>query len=231
MKNSTKYTVVLATLLLSTSLFGQKSNKKFNVLTETETIIKFTPTKIFQGIVEMGVEQGIGDRSSVEFNVGPTFSNVSPFGNGHGIIESINGFDNTTGSLMGFSFSGGFRFYPVEERWVMNGFYVSPIVSFKRYNYEFEDFLTGTLDSKNGFRQSTEFGFLFGTQSWLSKYFGIDMYAGMGLRSINSTRYFVESIYDNNTGNVNTSWKQDSDNRASWFISAGIKVGIGLPKK
>lgn len=231
MKNSTKYTVVLATLLLSTSLFAQKSNKKFNVLTETETIIKFTPTKIFQGIVEMGVEQGVGDRSSVEFNVGPTFSNVSPFGNGHGIIESINGFDNTTGSLMGFSFSGGFRFYPVEERWVMNGFYVSPIVSFKRYNYEFEDFLTGTLDSKNGFRQSTEFGFLFGTQSWLSKYFGIDMYAGMGLRSINSTRYYVESIYDNNTGNFTTSWKQDSDNRASWFISAGIKVGIGLPKK
>ena len=180
----------------------------------------------------MGFEHAIGDRSSIEFSAGPTFSNVSPFGNnGHGIFEQINGFDNTTGSLMGFSFSTGFRFYPIEERWVMNGFYVSPIVGFRRYNYQFEDFIFDQLDPVNGFRQETQFGFLFGTQNCLSKYFGLDMFMGCGMKSVNSQRYFVNSLFNNQTGNYTATWEKDNSNSASWFLTAGIKVGIGFEKK
>jgi hypothetical protein len=232
MKRITILTALFLLLTISSNFYAQRSTKRFNVLTETENVLKFTPTKIFRGVVELGYEHALGDRASIEVSAGPTFSNVSPFGSGgHGILEQINGFNNTTGSLMGFSFSTGFRFYPIEERWVMNGFYVSPIVGFSRYNYQFEDFVFGQLSAQNGYRQETQFGFLFGTQNWLSQYFGLDMFAGCGLRSVNNKRYYVSSLYNNTTGTFTYEWVPDSFNNAFWFITAGLKVGIGFDKK
>lgn len=224
MKLKSLFLTFLCFSAISTSVFAQKT-KRFGSSTEATTVIKFTPTKIFRGIVELGVEQTIGDRSSIEVSLGPTVSNVSPFGtNGHGIFDYQYGLGNSTGSLMGFHTSIGYRFYPVEEKWALNGFYVSPIISFTRHNYNFEDIYSGTLPDERGHRQETGFGFLFGSQNWLSQFFGIDMYLGAGLKSINYLSYF--SSYDNIT--QKSIWVKDAQNRASWFLTAGIKVGIGV---
>lgn len=219
-------------LLSAFSLFAfeasAQKDKRFGSSTEATSIVKFTPTKIFRGVVEFGYEHAIGDRSSLEISAGPTVSNVSPFGNGHGIFDFSHGLGNSTGSHLGMHVSVGYRFYPVEDKWVMNGFYVSPVISFTRFNYEFQDFYNGTgLPAQDGFRQETGFGFIFGTQNWLSKYFGLDMYLGAGLKSMSYESYFTNYDFNTNT----PVWVKQSTDRASWFLTGGIKVGIGAESK
>jgi hypothetical protein len=224
MKIKSLFLSLLCLSVISSSVFAQKK-ERFGSSTEATSVIKFTPTKIFRGIIELGYEQTIGDRSSLEVNLGPTISNVSPFGNnGHGIFDNQYGLSNSTGSLLGFHSSIGYRFYPVEDKWALNGFYVSPIISFTRYNYNFDDIYSGTLPSQKGYRQETAFGFVFGSQNWLSKFFGIDAYLGAGLKSVNYLSYFTN--YDNWTGK--SVWVRNAQDRASWFVTAGVKVGIGM---
>ncbi len=213
------------TLVITTTAFGQKM-KSFQSKTEAETVIKFTPTKIFSGMIEFGVEQAIGDRTSVELNLGPTISNISPFGNGHGIVGDINGLYNTTGSQLGFHINGGIRFYPIEDKYVMNGFYVSPILDFRYFNYQFQDFYNPNGPAFDGFRQEMSFGFLFGAQSWVSKYFGLDTYMGMGIKSVDVKQAFNQYDPWGGTG----VWQEQRTTDARWFVTAGIKIGIGVKK-
>ena len=213
------------TLVATTTAFGQKF-KSFSSKTEAETIVKFTPTKIFGGMIEFGVEKAIGDRTSIEVNLGPTISNISPFGNGHGIVGDINGLYNTTGSQMGFHVNAGIRFYPIEDKYVMNGFYVSPIIDFRHFNYQFQDYNNPSAPTFNGFRQEMSFGFLFGAQSWVSKYFGLDTYLGMGIKSVDLKQGFNQ--YDPWTGQGK--WVEQRSTDARWFVTAGVKIGIGVKK-
>ncbi len=223
MFRKTLFLQVLILALISTTATAQRT-KRFISSTESTSIIKFTPTKIFRGVIEFGYEHGVGDRSSLEISAGPTLSNVSPFGNnGHGIFDQQYGLYNSTGSKLGFHTQVGFRFYPVEDKWVMNGFYVSPVISFTRHNYQFDNiYYPG--ESENGYRQETAFGFLFGSQQWLSKYFGIDMYAGAGLKAINYLSYYSNFDYYE----PEPQWIRQADNRANWYITMGIKIAIGL---
>lgn len=209
--------------LVATAVSAQRT-KRFKNTTESTSVVKFTPTKIFRGGIIFGYEHGVGDRSSLEISAGPTVSNVSPFGSqGHGLFDLQDGLSNSTGSSVGFHVAAGFRYYPVEEKWVMNGFYVSPEISFTQYNYLFKSQFDPSIE-ETGNKQETAFGFLFGSQQWLSKSFGIDMYCGMGLKSVSTKTYFSDYDYVTET----PTWITRSDSRASWYLTMGVKIGIGL---
>ncbi len=215
-------------LLCSSSLFAQdKPDRWFPAETEATTVIKFSPTRMFRGIVEFGFEQNLGDRVSVDVGFGPTISNVSPFNNGHGIFGDLNGYYNTSGSQIGIHSVVGLRFYPMEDKWVMNGFYVSPTFGFQQFNYQYTDFYNPNGSTANGFRRETSFGFNFGTQNWLSKYFGLDMFMGMGIKGLDIKSFY--NAYDP-WGNAGA-WQEVREKNARWFLTAGVKVSVGLNRK
>ncbi len=214
----------LSVVLLVSNVSFAQNEKWFPAETEATTVLKFAPTRVFRGIVEFGVERMLGHRVSVDLGIGPTISNVSPFNNGHGIFDGMNGYYNTTGSQIGFHTTLGLRYYPMEDRSVMNGFYVSPTLGFRQFNYEYADFYNSNANTADGFRRETSFGFNFGSQNWLSKYFGLDMFLGMGIKGLDIKSFY--NVYDQ-WGNPGA-WQENREQSARWFLTAGVRVCLGF---
>lgn len=218
--------LLTGTVLLSTfSLFAQDEEQSGR-----NSVIKFSPSKLMRGEILFSYERKMAEQASFELSVGPAISNVSPidfdhlFGNGTNATES---------SLMGFTATLGARYYPLEDKDALEGFYIAPIFGFTNLNYLYSG--NNVIESKNlpdkrGSSKQSSFAFVFGTQKWLSKSFSLDMYVGSGLRQSNIESYFIDYSTDQ-LGNTTASWQTNNSTDVQWFITGGIKVGIGFGKK
>ncbi len=191
-----------------------------------KNVFKFDPIRMSIGEINFGYERVIGEKSSLDFEIGPTISNV---GFNRNFIDPVSpGTAFQRESAMGFFTSAAFRYYPLDDRYVLNQFYVSPKFKYRMYNEEIvADPLSSSLGTNSGTSNEYIFSFNFGMQQWLAESFSLDYYLGFGISGSNSRTYYPTSMYDGNTGNWIESWRMEKDKDARFILTAGLKVGIG----
>ena len=91
---------------------------------------KFDPTRMIIGEINFSWETKIKDRLSLEFELGPTVSNLQIGGGNHFYTPGY----TETRSKMGILLSAGIRYYPLDDSPVFNNLYVSPRIKYRRYN-------------------------------------------------------------------------------------------------
>lgn len=203
-----------------------QKQKKERDLVNNNTVLKFSPLQMLVGEINFGFEKKIDEISSVEFEFGPTLSNIEfsveenhyydPFGNG--------GSTETAG--LGLFASAAYRFYPMDNSKVLNGLYVSPVLKYRLMNFGVHDY-SDVLENTKGSENDIYFTFNFGFQRWLSESFSLDFFAGIGLGYESHLHYRATSVYDGNTGLYNYDWEKDAYNGVRFVFTGGIKIGIG----
>ncbi len=232
--------VSLVTVLLSVgSLVAQNSepmmrNPYYNASNErkekikainvdNKDVFKFDPLHMVSGEINFAWEHKVGDHSSVEVELGPTISSINGVSFSHYATETNNQY---TSPQFGLLFSGGYRFYPLEDFNALNKFYVSPKFRFRQYNFLYSDELGG-LGEVKGYSNEAAFFFNIGFQKWLSNHFALDFYTGIGLGTMVGRTYYQQYTYDSNTGLSSMAWVKNSFNDASLMGTIGMKVSFG----
>lgn len=202
---------------------SSKERKSFEV--DNTWAVKFCPTQMFAGEINFGVELKVQERMSLEFEIGPTVSNIGR-NNFHFFPNNTEANEN---SAIGFLFSTALRYYPMEDHKVFNKFYISPKFRFRNYNtvYSYDYISFNKLEDQRG--TNNQFGFIFnlGVQDWLSPTFAVDYFIGFGLGYQNNNYYRVDQTYDQNTGQTINVWRSENENFTNYIVQLGIKLGIG----
>ncbi len=194
-------------------------------IVENRDAFKFDPLRMFVGELNFAWEHSLGERTSMEIELGPTISHLRLLGNNDFHIGGFNNTNSYSVSQMGVLVSAGIRFYPLEDYKVFNRMYVSPKLHFRNYNIGYN-----SPDIPNDARGvNNQFSFLFniGTQRWYSDNFALDFYAGLGIGSVNSSSYLQSFLYDGNTGLYTSEWKKYNETYARILLNFGMKVAIG----
>lgn len=198
-----------------------KKEPRKQILVENDYVIKFDPTRMLVGELGFSYEKVTGINTSVEFELGPTVSNLYN-NNNHYYYYSNNTY--TTQSGIGLLGSAAVRFYPMHD--ALNGFYVSPKLKYKAVNTQYID-QTGLLSNETGSKNQFSFMFNVGMQTWLSKQFSLDLYAGLGL-GYNYNRDFIYStVYDPITYQYTSTWSKEKYQNARVVCNIGVKFGFG----
>jgi hypothetical protein len=202
--------VFLVTILASIS-FGQESTS------ERKYAIKFAPIQLISGEFNFAYEQRIGKFTSVELELGPTFSEVGFTRGNHSFWENGN-----PDSGIGFHGALGVRLYPLCDAYEMKSLYLEPQIKYRRYNsvYTDNDYnagdVTGNLDQ-------LIFRFNMGIQFWASDRLTIDIYAGIGLGNNSDETYYLN--YDGVSGNY--IWQSNVEKELLVNGTTGIRIGFG----
>lgn len=194
-------------------------------IVENNGVMKFSPLQMLVGEINFGYEKVIDDYSSVEFEFGPTLSNIRLTVNSNHYFDPYSPSVQETSGL-GFFASAGYRFYPMDNGLVLNGFYVSPVLKYRLMNFGVVDFSENLEDTK-GSENHLNFTFNFGYQTWLSERFSLDFFGGLGLSYESHIRYNAVSTYDGVTGLYSYAWDKNAYDGVRYLFTAGIKVGIG----
>ncbi len=205
---------------------GRTRPQREQKLVDNDHVMKFSPLQMVMGEINLGFEKRINEMSSLEFELGPTLSEVGFSVNDYHYYDPWGNPTLSRNTGLGFFGSVGYRFYPMDNTMVLNKFYVSPVFKYRLYNYKLVDF-SNTLDDEKGSENQAMFTFNFGYQKWLSDHFSLDMFAGFGLAFESHNSYYVNSFYDGNTGQYTYSWKENNYNGVRFAFTAGVKVGIG----
>jgi hypothetical protein len=192
-------------------------------LNENTQIVKFAPINLLAGEINFGYERQLSQKSSLDFEIGPTLSNLRTGFNNH----FIDPFQPVTvaKSALGFLIGAGFRYYPLDETEALNRFYVSPVLKYKLMNSRFED-VSGFVDgTRCGSFSRLNFYFNFGYQFWLSKSFSLDVFGGFGLGFHSEIAYTANHIF---TGDDwLSSWEERTHSQGVLVGNVGLKLGIG----
>lgn len=201
-------------------------NKRPEKLVDNTYVMKFSPLQMIMGEINLGYERRIDEMSSIEFEFGPTLSEVgfSVSSNHYSPDPWFNSSRRTTRA--GFFGSVGYRFYPMDNTMVLNRFYVSPVFKYRLYNFNVVDY-SKVLSDQKGSEGQAIFTFNFGYQSWLSDHFSLDMFAGFGLAYESHKDFFAEATYDSNTGVYTNQWVQNNYSGVRFAGTMGVKIGIG----
>jgi hypothetical protein len=204
---------------------GRYKEPKENKLVDNEQVIKFSPLQMVMGEINLGYEKRINEMSSIEFEFGPTFSEVGF------VVSDVHGTDPWGGiqnksTRMGVFGSVGYRFYPMDNTMVLNRFYVSPVFKYRLYNNFVNDY-SNVLDPAKGSINQGIFTFNFGYQKWLSDHFSLDFFGGLGLAFEQHRDYQMINVYDDVTGLYHSSWDEHNYSGVRFAFTGGIKVGIG----
>lgn len=202
--------------------------KTVRPLVENNSVMKFNPLQMIVGEINFGFEKKIDEMSSVEFEFGPTLSNIgfTVNNNHYYYFEPYYGPNAQETSGVGFFASAAYRFYPMDKGLVLNGFYVSPVVKYRLMNFGVHDY-TETLEDQKGNENHMYFTFNFGFQRWLSERFSLDMFGGLGLGYEAHVHYRVMNTYDDVTGQYTYSWDKNAYSGVRFVFTGGIKIGIG----
>jgi hypothetical protein len=192
-----------------------KERKDRNV--ENYNAIKFDPLRMTTGEIGFSWERRIEDKTSLEFELGPTIS---------GIGMNRFYFNSETQSKFGVLLSAAVRYYPIEGAWAMNKLYVSPKIRYRRFN-SLAQSSTYNLSDEKGFSNEWAFSFNVGYQTWLSDNFAFDFYAGLGIGSFAGRNAFINSVYDGNTGQYVYNWQIENYSYAKLMGVVGMKVTVG----
>ncbi len=208
-------------ILDNKSIKKMNKEKKSELIVDNEKVFKFDPTRLVRGEIDFGFEKKIDENTSLEFDLGPTISNLKGFSVNH--YFSGNSSYQERSSIGLFS-SAALRFYP--NNGVFNGFYVSPKIKYRLMNSQYID-ETGVLPNTNASKNQFSFVFNMGTQTWKSENFSLDFYAGLGLGYDFVQDLKQTSVYDPITYTYTSSWKKQAYQDAKMIFNFGVKVGIG----
>ncbi|MFA7273903.1 MAG: hypothetical protein WC044_08540 [Crocinitomicaceae bacterium] len=229
MKRIPIYLILTLLLLNSFHPFAQDSDQSGR-----NSVIKFTPSKLMRGEILFSYERKIAEQASLELSFGPAISNVFPINLDHLLGNGSNAQET---SLLGFTTSLGARYYPLEDKDAMEGFYISPVFGFTQLNYLFSaqnyGFQGGAqIADIRGKSNQSSFAFVFGIQKWLTRSFSLDMYIGSGLKQVNENNYYLNYLNDPYTGQmISAVWVDNPITDVRWFLTGGVKIGLGFGKK
>ncbi|MCC6702514.1 MAG: DUF3575 domain-containing protein [Fluviicola sp.] len=203
-------TALVVTIIASIS-FGQEES------TGHSYSIKFAPIQLIAGEFNFTYEQRLTKFTSLELELGPTFSEVGLSRGNHNLWNTGN-----PESAIGFHGALGFRLYPLCAANEMSSLYLEPQFKYRRYNSVYTDDnynagdITGNLDQ-------LIFRFNLGYQFWASDRLAIDLYAGIGMGNNSDERY--DLIYDGVSGAY--TWKANVVKRLLINGTTGIRIGFG----
>jgi len=186
-------------------------------------VIKFAPLNMLAGEINFGYERQFGQKGSVDFELGPTISNIG-FGLDNHYVDPFNP-STVENSALGIVVGVGYRYYPLDETEALNRFYVSPVLKYKLFNTLYEDGSGFIESTEKGNQSMMNFYFNFGYQAWLSKSFSLDFYCGFGIGMHSERWYQTQSEWVDNE--YQYSWLEHNDGGAVYVGNIGIKVGIG----
>lgn len=202
---------------------SSKTTKRKSVERNVENYnaFKFDPLRMTIGELNFSWEKRIDDKVSVEFELGPTISNL---GGNRFYFDSYNQYQ--INSRMGGLISAAVRYYPLEGSWAMNKLYISPRIKYRRFNSEYTA-LDIPLPNQAAYSNETMFTFNVGYQQWLSDNFAFDYYIGLGIGGYRATNYTMSSIYNGTTMEYDYSWKKYTDDYTRLIGVIGMKITIG----
>jgi hypothetical protein len=192
---------------------------------ENYNAFKFDPLRMAIGEINFSWETRVGEKTTLEFEAGPTISNL-----GRNRPEYYDPYYNPlavhTDPAMGVLLSGAVRYYPLEDYHAMNKLYVSPRIKYRRYN---ENYVSpvASLSDERGYSNEVIFSFNVGFQQWLSNNFAFDYYIGAGIGSYTASTSSVVASYDENTQSNVYSWERFNEKSARFVGVIGLKVTIG----
>lgn len=197
----------------------------------SDKVFKFSPMQLVMGEINFSAEFSINKNSSIEFELGPTISRIG-FGTAathYGSTIDYYGPQSERNSAIGMHASVGYRFYPLEDEIAPYGFYLSPIIKYRRYSYLYEDY-SGKLGDAKGFKDQFMFRFNTGYQFWPTDHFSIDVYFGVGLGMRTDLEKYITYNYSdpndpNSTGTY--SWATSKGTGARLNSTIGVKFGLG----
>ncbi len=203
-----------------------QKEKKERKLVDHKSVTKFSPLQMIVGEINFGYERKIDEISSVEFEFGPTLSNIGLTVNDNHYYDPWGASQIGETSKIGFFGSVGYRFYPMDNSKVMNGFYVSPVLKYRLMNFGIQDY-SENLEDTQGSENHMYFTFNFGVQRWLSQHFSLDMFGGIGLGYESHVGYNTATSYDGNTGVYYYYWDKNAYDGVRLVLTGGVKIGIG----
>ncbi len=207
------------------SSYNAPKKRKEPLVTNNLNIIKFSPLQLLVGEINLGYERVLNEMSSVDFEIGPTLSNVRLSVSGNHLFNPGFGPSVERTSGVGFFFGTGYRMYPLRGGLAPNWFYVSPVFKFRQMNYGFHDF-SNLLPNTKGSEKDFNFSFNFGSQFWLEEKFSLDVFAGIGLAYESYKDYFMTSVYNGTTGLYDYQWQEDAYSGVRFLFTGGVKIGI-----
>lgn len=189
-----------------------------------DNVFKFDAMRLIIGDIALSYERVIGQKTSLEFEAGPTLSNLGLNRLNFHNDGSLNGTKNS--GLGGFG-SIAIRFYPLDGRPALNQFYVSPKYKYRQYNEMISPNQGSALAERAGYSKQNIFSFNFGIQQWVAKQFALDYYVGIGIGHSVDRYSTANSYYDSATMEWKEEWIDQSSKTANVVLSIGIKCGIG----
>lgn len=204
---------------------SRKEPKDFKIV-DNNYVMKFSPIQMLRGEINLGFEKTIDEMSSFEIELGPTISEVGFMVNENHYNDPFGGTGTQRETGMGFFGSVGYRFYPMDGLKVLNGFYVSPVLKYRLYNFGLTDYSQILGDTKGSEGQAM-FTFNVGVQRWYSDHFSMDFFVGLGLcQEVHKTAQ-VQYLYNGSTGEYDYSWNRYSYDGVRFSGTMGVKIGIG----
>lgn len=210
-------------IIIDRNNYRQPRKERQLKLNDNIQVFKFSPLKMLIGEINFGYERQIGQKGSIDLEVGPTISQIGIGIESH-LVDPFNPSAVQSGAL-GLVLGAGVRYYPLDETEALNRFYVSPVLKYKLMNTLYEDASGIITDTRKGSKSMMNFYFNFGYQVWLSKSFSLDFYAGFGIGMHTETTYFTTSEFVNNEWIYG--WEEDIASGAVYVGNIGVKVGIG----
>lgn len=198
------------------------SKRKVKRMVEHKQAYKFDMLRMFIGEINFAYEQRISDKSSLEFELGPTVSNLVLIKENH--LGNASNMNRNSG--MGILFSAAYRYYPLDGNTTFNRLYVSPKLKFSRFNESISANNTSLSDIKGNVTQMM-FGFNIGYQQWIADGFAFDYYFGLSIGSYNSLTYNALTEYDGNTNAWKDVWVKEQDKFGRLSATMGVKMTIG----
>lgn len=213
----------LAAISLSFVTFAQDSEGSGHPRQiENKYAIKFTPTQLIMGELNLGAEFKIAKKASIDIELGPTMSYAGLGGRTEKDFEDE---DNGLIKEGRFGYFGalGFRFYPFDKTQALTRLYIQPQFKYRLYNTKVSEG-TGLWTSVNSENTQYKVFFNVGWMLWASKSFGFDFYlgAGMGYRSVD--RFSPTTVYGTS---ISYEWIETEFNSTQILLNFGVKMGIG----
>jgi hypothetical protein len=180
--------------------------------------LKINPINIFIGDFPFYLERRLKNNFTFEIGVGVTSANylreifVEPYQP-----------ELKKQSMIGYSFSGAVRYYPLE---LLNGFFIGPEVRVRNYTNKIIScgdvpVLDANKERRNVMDFKAQFGYIF----YLEGNMFVELYAGTGIRAVEGLTAMCNQTANPNTGRIEYELKFNKEEYSSPAAALGFKIG------
>lgn len=188
-----------------------------------KTSIKLNPLLILSGDMPLYIEQKIVDKVTFEVSGGMTYDNFTTLFDLDHYPEEI-----TRRNEMGYSFSGGLRYYPSESYATMEGYYFAPEFRRRVYNSTITGVQGITINPVKHSRTVTDMKLIFGYTDYFEDHIFFDAYIGVGMRDKNYRNLVRAGANLYNGQTFEQTYEIWNDNIAKPVFALGFKLGFSF---